>query len=153
MEDNLSLYDTKAIEEFKNLKNNRCYINDPQNNRKEEKDITYYSQVRCVDMIPNNKYIIDPKYFHIDLDHGFISARHIYEMVFVNISGRFCNCLSNYNNIICFKKNKYYFYQTIEEEKKAIIKRYHERLLMKLIINRRCNLGSIEIIKLVNEFL
>ena len=41
MEDNLSLYDAKAIEEFKNLENNRIYINDPQNKNKEEKDITY----------------------------------------------------------------------------------------------------------------
>ena len=122
MDKKLTSYDAKAIEEFKNLKKNRCYINDPQNNRKEEKDITYYSQVRCIDMLPDNKYIIDPKYFHIDLDDGLISARHIYEMKFVNMSGKFCRCLSNYNNIICFKKNKYYFYQTVEKEKKQSFK-------------------------------
>ena len=151
--------DNKARQEQENLKNKKnVYYIDSHKNKKlvlfnDKNKIELYSKVNCVNMVENKYYIIDAIYFHENLTDGLISNRNIQPMVFKNISGKYCRFISHYNKITDFRKNKYYFFQTIEQEKKDIVKRNNERKYMRLILNRRCCLGSIEICKLVNEFL
>tara|TARA_X000000950_G_C13468412_1_gene478805 strand:- start:32 stop:559 length:528 start_codon:yes stop_codon:yes gene_type:complete len=154
--------DKKAKNQLKHLLNNPYRINTVANSYMIKKNggrnIEIYNLVKCCEMIKGVFYIIDPIYFYERLNREFpdellISNTHINAMKFDKIVGKHCKFISRYGNNTFFRMDKHKFYNTIEDEITAINKRNIERNMMRLILNRKCFLGNIEINKIVNEYL
>jgi len=154
--------DEKAKNELKELINNPYRINSVTNNymmvQNQRKKIKFYNRVKCHEMTKDVFYIIDPIYFYERLTREFpnerlISNTHIIAMKFDKIVGKHCKFISRFGNNTFFRMDKHRFYNTAEDEITAIHNRNIERDMMRLILNRKCSLGKIEINKIVNEFL